>query len=92
MSSPVWLQNTSWRESGRQVKVGPLDGRLMIFLVLFFLSPSFFLLYLSIIALLFFYYLDYIGYTLPNALRKFSVIVSGKKKLGVHYWRRKRLF
>lgn len=83
----IWMTNTRWRETGRQVKVGPLDGRLMIFIVIFFLSPSMFLLYLAIAAMIFFYALDYMGYTLPNALRKMSVLAGGKKKNGVHYWR-----
>lgn len=86
-NSLIWMENTRWRESGRQVKVGPLDGRLMIFIVIFFLSPSFFLLYLAIAAMLFFYALEYMGYTLPNALRKLGVLCSGKRKNGVHYWR-----
>lgn len=90
MSSPVWMQITNWRESGRTVKVGPLDGRLMIFLIIFIMNPSYFLFGLSIVAILFFYALDYMGYTLPNALRKFSVILGGRKKNGVHYWRKKK--
>lgn len=88
--SPVWLQNTSWRESGRSVKVGPLDGRLMIFIIIYFFKPSYFLLGLAVVAIIFFYTLDYMGYTLPNALRKFSVMMSGRKKNGVHYWRKKK--
>lgn len=83
----IWMENTRWRETGRQVKVGPLDGRLMIFIVIFFLSPSYFLLYLALAAMLFFYALEYMGYTLPNALRKMSVLASGRRKNGVHYWR-----
>jgi hypothetical protein len=91
MSSPIWMQNTSWINSGRQVKVGPFDGRLMIFLVLFLLHPSMFLFGLSIVAIVFFYVLEYKGYTLPNALRKFSTLFSDKRRYGVHYWRRKKI-
>lgn len=87
MSNPVWLQNTSWRETGRQVKVGPLDGRLMIFVVLLMLFPGLILLFLTLSAMIFFYVLEYMGYTLPNAYRKLSALISGKKRNGVHYWR-----
>jgi hypothetical protein len=87
MSNPIWLENTQWRETGRQVKVGPLDGRLMIFVVLLMLFPSKILFAITISAILFFYGLEYIGYTLPNAYRKLSVIIAGKKRNGVHYWR-----
>ncbi len=90
MSAPIWMGNTTWRETGRQVKVGPLDGRLMIFVVLLMLSPSVKLLLVTFAAMAFFYVLEYMGYTLPNALRKISVLVSGRKKLGVHYWRQNK--
>ncbi len=90
MSAPVWMQNTTWRESGRQVKVGPLDGRLMIFVVLLALFPSKILLFITIAAMLFFYALEYIGYTMPNALRKMHSLIAGKKRNGVHYWRQNK--
>lgn len=87
---PVWMQDTNWRETGRQVKIGPLDGRLMLFIVLLLLFPSMILLVLTLIAMAFFYFLDYIGYTLPNALRKIGVIIAGKNRQGVHYWRQNK--
>jgi len=90
MSSPIWLQNTSWRETGRQVKVGPLDGRLMLFVVLLMLFPSKTLLILTFIVSAFFYGLEYIGYTLPNAYRKITAVLAGKKRNGVHYWRQNK--
>lgn len=89
--APIWMQNTTWRETGRMVKVGPFDGRLMIFLIVFLLFPSFFLFYTIIVAILFFYGLEYVGYTLPNAIRKIGIFFSGNKKNGVHYWRQKKL-
>lgn len=87
MANPIWLQNTTWRETGRQVKVGPLDGRLMIFVVVLMLFPGMILLTLTLLAMGFFYVLEYMGYTLPNAYRKLSCLLSGKKRNGVHYWR-----
>lgn len=90
MSAPIWMQETKWRETGRQVKVGPLDGRLMIFLVLLALFPSMYLLILALSAMLFFYVLEYMGYTMPNALRKIHTIIAGKKRAAVHYWRQNK--
>lgn len=84
---PAWMQDTSWRESGRQVKVGPLDGRLMLFVVLFFLFPSKILLSITLAIIAFFYLIEYKGYTFPNALRYGKVLIAGKKRNGVHYWR-----
>ena len=87
MASLAWKSNPAWRESGRQVKVGPLDGRLMLFVVLLLLFPSLILLGITFSAILFFYSLQYIGYTLPNAFRKIAVVIAGKRRSGVHYWR-----
>lgn len=87
-TAPIWMQNTQWRESGRQVKVGPLDGRLMLFIVLLMLFPGYTVLILTLLAMGFFYGLEYIGYTLPNAFRKIRVMMSGKRRDGIHYWRR----
>lgn len=87
---PVWKQVPVWRECGRQVKVGPLDGRLMLFFVLLMLFPSMVLLAITLLALAFFYVLDYMGYTLPNALRKIKVVIAGKHRMGVHYWRQRK--
>lgn len=86
----LYLQDTRWRDTGRQVKVGPLDGRLMLSVVLFLLFPSFNLFYFLISSMLFFYGLQYMGYTLPNAIRKFKTIIAGKHRNGVHYWRQHR--
>jgi hypothetical protein len=85
-----WQSTTQYRETGRQVKVGPLDGRLMIILILLVLFPSKFLFYTLLVSMAFFWYLDYRGYTLPNALRRIHVALSGKKKFAVHYWRQKK--
>lgn len=87
VQKPIWMVDTTWRESGRQVKVGPLDGRLMLFVILFFLFPSKFLLICTLLAMAFFYFLQYKGYTLPNAIRYAKIAISGKHKSGVHYWR-----
>lgn len=85
-----WASTTIYRETGRQIKVGPLDGRLMLFVILLMLFPSMFLLYCWIAAMILFIYLDYIGYTLPNATRKIKVLIAGKKRYATHYWRQKK--
>lgn len=85
--SPAWMQNTNWRDSGRQVKIGPFDGRLTLFLLVFFLFPGKISLIIAVIAFLVFYGLEYIGYTLPNAMRKIMSLIAGKRRNGVHYWR-----
>lgn len=88
MEMPIWMQDTSWRESGRRVKIGPLDGRLMIFVIVFVLLPSMYMFYLMLFSFGVFYGLEYIGYTLPNAIRKVKILISGKTKSGIHFWRK----
>lgn len=90
MSGPIWMQNTTWRESGRQVKIGPLDGRLTVFIVLLALFPSKTLLMLTFGAMGVFYGLEYIGYTMPNAIRKGQALLAGKKRFSMHYWRQNK--
>lgn len=80
-----------WRDSGRQVRFFILDGRLTIFVLLFFFHISYVTAVLAVIAMLFFYALEYKGYTIPNAMRAFSVFLSGKKRKGVHWWRKNKL-
>jgi len=84
------MSETRWRETGRQVKVGPLDARLMIFVLLLALFPSMFLLGLVVAAILFFYVLEYIGYTMANAIRKMHLLIAGKKRSAIHYWRQNK--
>jgi hypothetical protein len=90
VAAPIWMQITAWRETGRQVKMGPLDGRLSMFLILLLLFPSKIMLLICISAMAFFYALEYRGYTLPNAFRKLKVIMAGKRRNGVHYWRQNK--
>lgn len=82
-----YLSDTRWRDTARTVKVGPLDGRLMISVAIFFVMPSAKLFYFTLATFAFFYGIDYYGYTLPNLKRKILLLVSGRKKRGVHYWR-----
>lgn len=82
--------NALWRESGRYIKIGPFDGRLMIFFVIWFLYPSWTLIYIAGVAIVVCYFLNYMGYTFANALRKLRVILGGKTKAGVHYWRQRK--
>lgn len=89
-TQPIWMADTRWRETGRQVKIGPLDGRLMLFVVLLMLFPSKILLLLTFVAMGFFYGLEYIGYTLPNAWRRIMVSIAGRHRNGVHYWRQRK--
>ncbi len=81
-----------WRDSGKAVKFFGIDGRLVFFLVIFIFHFSYFTLGLFLSAVVFFGILERMGYTLPNALRRSNVLISGNRKAGVHWWRRNRLW
>jgi hypothetical protein len=88
VQQPNWMQNTSWRESGRTVKLGPFDGRLTLFFALLLFLPGYYTLLICFFGIGIFYALEYKGYTLPNAYRKIRSLIAGKKRHGVHYWRK----
>lgn len=81
-----------WRDTGRRVRFFGFDGRLTIFLVIFAVHISYFTLGLAIFAMGVFYVLEYKGYSLSNALRKIGVLIVGKSRPAVHWWRRRRLW
>lgn len=86
----VWFDNTGWRETGRELRVGPFDSRLFVFFVIYFFNISWLFFWLAIIAMLIGYGLSYTGYTMPNALRRIRVLIGGKKRYAVHYWRQRK--
>lgn len=81
-----------WRDTGRKVRFFGFDGRLAIFLLFFGVHISYFTLGLVCLAMGGFYALEYKGYSMPNALRKIGVLIIGKSRPAVHWWRRRRLW
>ena len=79
------------RNSGKRVKFWIFDAYLGISFFLLFVSWSFYMLIFVIISLIFFYALDSKGYTLPNALRRIHIGISGKVKKGVAWWSIKKM-
>lgn len=81
-----------WRDTGRKIRFFIFDGRLTIFLFIFAFHISYFTLGMAVFAMIFFYLLEYKGYSLSNASRKLGVMVVGKSRPAVHWWRRRRLW
>lgn len=79
------------RNSGKRVKFFIFDAYLGVSLFLLMLSWSLYMLGFVIISMIFFYVLEYKGYTLPNALRKIHVVLSGKVKKAVPWWRNSKM-
>lgn len=69
-----------WRDSGKPVRFFGVDGRAAVGLVLVLLHISVVTLAISISLMVIFSTLERFDYTLPNAARKFRVMISGRKK------------
>lgn len=72
--------NILWRNSGKPVRFFGVDGRAAVGLVIVLFHISVVTLSISIFLMVAFAALERFDYTLPNAARKFRVMVSGRKK------------
>lgn len=80
-----------FRETGRTLKIGPLDARVaLVFLVLpFNLSLNMF--FICLFSIFVFAVMNHFGYTFPNAVRRLKVFIFyGKHREAVSKWRRHR--
>lgn len=76
-----------WRDTGRRVRFFTMDAYLAWFFMFLIFIPSFITLGAVLFAMIFFYALEYFGYSMPNAIRKIFVIVVGKKRRARQWWR-----
>lgn len=78
-----------WRETGRTPKFFVVDARIMFVIIPFLLHISLWTLYLMISAIIFFFILAQVGYTVPNAWRRLRVLLLfGKTRYAVPFWKR----
>jgi hypothetical protein len=76
--------NLLWRDSGKPVRFFGVDGRAAVGLLIVLLHISIVTLSISILLMVIFSTLERFDYTLPNAGRKFRVMISGRKKKARH--------
>lgn len=69
-----------WRDSGKTVRFFGIDARAVAGLVLVLLHITMVTLSISIFLMVSFALLERFDYTLPNAARKFRVMISGRRK------------
>lgn len=87
------MNTNHWRDASRGIKVFGLSGGAVIFaplLILNFLSIATHLLVWS--SVVFFAYLNYIGYTFPNFIRLLHKYIVGEKANGKPKWFQKKYF
>lgn len=67
-----------WRNLGLPVKLGPVDGRVLIFLLLAMFHWAVWTFALAILAAIGLTLMDRGGYTVPNLYRRAQVMLMGK--------------
>ena len=82
--------NLLWRDTGKPIRFCGVDGRAASGLVLILLHISLTTLVFSFCLMIAFALLERFDYTIPNAARKFRVLVSGKKKRSKVLWSNRR--
>ncbi len=66
-----------WTNLGLPVRLGPVDGRATIFIVLAAYHWAIWTLVLAMVGILVLFWIERIGYTIPNLFRKIRVIMTG---------------
>lgn len=69
-----------WSNLGMPVRLGPVDGRAVIFIVIAAYHWALWTLGLAVVGILVLFQIERMGYSVPNLIRKISVIIMGKKK------------
>lgn len=69
-----------WSNLGLPVRLGPVDGRAVIFIVIAAYHWALWTLGLAVVGILVLFQIERMGYTVPNLFRKISVLVVGKKR------------
>lgn len=80
-----------WRDSGRPIRLGPVDWRAVLPLLLFFLHIRWWTFYTALVAMGVFAILERYGFTVPVALRTARVAISGRLKRALPWWVLSRL-
>jgi len=79
-----------WRETGRKITFFGLDGRAMFLLLFVLYAPRWWTLALALLGIAVFVWLERRGYTVPNALRKMRIFLTGNVKRAAHRSRIKK--
>ena len=77
-----------WRDSARNPKFFFIDYRTTFPLLALIFNPSWFTLYITVAAVIFFVGLQYYGFTVPVFLRWLRSTLAGKNKESYPWWLR----
>lgn len=72
-----------WRDSGDRLKMFGVDGRAMFLLLLIMYRPRVWTLIVALVGIVVLILMERKGYTIPNALRRLRILMTGPNKLAV---------
>lgn len=67
-----------WANLGRTVRLGPIDGRAMFFILLAVYHWALWTLVLAIVGIAVLFWVERLGYNIPNLVRRLGVLIVGK--------------
>ena len=67
-----------WRNLGQAIRLGPVDGRAMFFILLALYDWSLWTLGFAFFGIIFLFWIERLGYTIPNLFRRITVFIFGK--------------
>ena len=74
-----------WCNLGRTVRLGPLDGRATIFILLAVYNWAIWTLVLAVVMTIVLFLVERQGYTIPNLVRRMSVMIMGRHRPASSY-------
>ena len=66
-----------WRNLGLTTRLGPIDGRAALFILLAAYHWALWTLFLSIAVIVFLFWVERVGYSIPNLFRRVGVLMMG---------------
>lgn len=69
-----------WTNLGRPVRLGPVDGRALFFIILAVYHWALWTFGLAILGMIGLFWIERLGYSIPNLVRRLSVFVMGKHR------------
>jgi len=70
--------NLLWTNLGKPVRLGPVDGRALFFILLAVYHWALWTFALAILGMIGLFWIERLGYSIPNLIRRLNVLVMGK--------------
>lgn len=84
---PVNFTGLSWRDTGRSMKFGPVDARALGLALIWMYHMRLWTFLIGVVGVGLLSFVEYRGYSIPNALRRISVLIMGNHRPAVSHRR-----